>query len=456
MSSEQTEKATPKKRQKASDQGDRLVSRELLSSVALLAGTVVLGVVGSHWTALWRQGYQHSLDLAMPESSVLAEPVTAASALRAITLSVTYPMVFVGVMACMASLLLGLVQGGGQLKFAAIVPKWSRLSPATNIRHVFSQQAVVRLLKSSLPVAAIGWLAWEKLAAMATLPVLSLARLPSLFQAVYDLLLDTSLLMLAWSSVDFVSTWWSREKRLRMSKQDVKDESKESEGSPQIKRRIRSIQRQMRGRKLRTDVSKATVVVTNPTHYAVALSFDFQTMDPPKVLAKGRDLLAAEIREQARWAGIPLIENPSLARSLYRMVEPGQVIPFELYAAVAAILAYLYRSEVEQRMRKTEAPTTNPNSRGSYGVNAATRAAASWASRAPVAGYGDGDPYREAMDREVTDREARDRDAAGYAGRGTPDRSNAAPTKAPDKKQDGRTQPDRSISPGGSIRPKHA
>jgi flagellar biosynthetic protein FlhB len=99
-------------------------------------------------------------------------------------------------------------------------------------------------------------------------------------------------------------------------------------------------------------MSRASVVITNPTHYAVALAFSFETMSAPTVLAKGRDLLATEIREEARWAGIPIIENPPLARSLYKMVEPGQSIPFELYAAVAGILAYLYRQKVEERVRR--------------------------------------------------------------------------------------------------------
>jgi flagellar biosynthesis protein FlhB len=108
----------------------------------------------------------------------------------------------------------------------------------------------------------------------------------------------------------------------------------------------------MRKRKVKADMSRASVVITNPTHYAVALEFSFETMSAPTVLAKGRDLLAAEIREEARWAGIPIIENPPLARSLYKMVEPGQSIPFDLYAAVAGILAYLYRQKVEERVRR--------------------------------------------------------------------------------------------------------
>jgi len=130
---------------------------------------------------------------------------------------------------------------------------------------------------------------------------------------------------------------------------------KETEGNPQIRGRIRNLQRQMRRRRVKADVSKAAVVLTNPTHYAVALGFDFSTMEAPKLLAKGRNLLAEEIKAEARWAGVPIIENPPLARSLYRSVEVGQPIPAELYAAVAAILAYLYRQRVEAELRERRA-----------------------------------------------------------------------------------------------------
>jgi flagellar biosynthetic protein FlhB len=140
-----------------------------------------------------------------------------------------------------------------------------------------------------------------------------------------------------------------------MSKQEIRDEMKESEGSPQVRSRIRGLQRQMRRRKLKADVKRATVVITNPTHYAVALSFDFETMEPPKVLVKGRNLLAEQIKSEARWAGVPIVENPPLARSLYRSVEEGHAIPVDLYAAVAAILAYLYRQQVEEKVRRQRA-----------------------------------------------------------------------------------------------------
>jgi flagellar biosynthetic protein FlhB len=159
-----------------------------------------------------------------------------------------------------------------------------------------------------------------------------------------------------------------------MSREDMRDEYKETEGNPQIRGRIRNLQRQARRRKVKADVSKAAVVLTNPTHYAVALSFDFTTMEAPKVVAKGRNLLAEEIKAEARWAGVPIIENPPLARSLYRLVEPGQAIPVDLYAAVAAILAYLYRQRVEAELRERRAR------------EAAAKAQAAAQSRRPSAG----------------------------------------------------------------------
>jgi flagellar biosynthetic protein FlhB len=140
-----------------------------------------------------------------------------------------------------------------------------------------------------------------------------------------------------------------------MSREDLRDEYKETEGNPQIRGRIRNLQRAARRRRVKTDVGKAAVVLTNPTHYAVALGFDFVAMEAPKVLAKGRNLLAEEIKAEARWAGVPIIENPPLARSLYRSVEVGQAIPVDLYAAVAAILAYLYRQRLEAEMRERRA-----------------------------------------------------------------------------------------------------
>jgi len=242
-----------------------------------------------------------------------------------------------------------------QVSAQNLQPKFSRFNPITNIKNVVSLQGASRLTKSLLPAGLIVVLGIHKIEGQTTLPPMSIRHLPQMFSSAYDLLLDTAWILVAWSGIDYIVQWRSWEGRMRMSKQEIRDEMKETEGSPQVRSRIRGLQRQMRRRKLKADVKRATVVITNPTHYAVAMSFDFDTMEPPKVLAKGRNLLAEQIKSEARWAGVPIVENPPLARSLYRAVAEGQSIPVDLYAAVAAILAYLYRKQVEEKVRRQRA-----------------------------------------------------------------------------------------------------
>ena len=254
-----------------------------------------------------------------------------------------------------ATLLAGVAQGGLQLNAEALKPSWDRLNPITNLKHVLSLRGLTRLAKSLIPAAALLALALHKIENQSLIPPMSVERLPATFSAVYGILLDTAFILFAWSAIDYLVEWRSWESRLRMSRQELREEFKETEGNPQIRGKIRALRRQMRRRRMRADVSRASVVITNPTHYAVALSFDFETMEPPRVLAKGRNLLAEQIKSDARWAGVPIVENPPLGRSLYRHVEEGRAIPYDLYAAVAAILAWLYRQQVEERMRREQA-----------------------------------------------------------------------------------------------------
>ncbi|MGA7340910.1 MAG: EscU/YscU/HrcU family type III secretion system export apparatus switch protein, partial [Terracidiphilus sp.] len=252
-----------------------------------------------------------------------------------------------------AALGVGILQTGGlNLHAGAIGFKPERINPVSNVKNLFSLRAAARLAKSLLPASLLAVFAYGRIRRQLTVPPFSTVRLELLGADIYGLLLAASWLLFAWSAIDYLVEWQSRESRLKMSKQDLRDEFKETEGSPQIRSRIRGLQRQMRRRRVKADVAKAAVVLTNPTHYAVALGFDFSTMEAPKMLAKGRNLLAEEIKAEARWAGVPIVENPPLARSLYRSVEVGQAIPVDLYAAVAAILAYLYRQRVEAELRQ--------------------------------------------------------------------------------------------------------
>lgn len=350
MSSERTEKASPRRRQKAEQEGDRPRSRELLSAAALLGGSLTLGWCARRWLPIWTGLYEDTMSLIrMPNLSSDALSMS----MRNLLIAGAAPCLFVMLAAAGASLAFAMAQNRGlQLQPAGIAPKWSRLNPATNARHLFTTRALVRLGKSLIPAALLAVQLIHFVTALDAIPAFSLARLPRVFGDAYELLVNTAWIMLAWSLVDYVVEWRQWEGRLKMSKEEMREEFRETEGNPQMKGRIRSLQRQMRRQMLRADIRKASVVITNPTHYAVALSFDMSTLEAPRVLAKGRDLLAAQIREEARWAGIPLVENPPLARSLYRAVEPGQSIPADLYAAVAAILAYLFRQEAEERIRR--------------------------------------------------------------------------------------------------------
>ncbi len=352
MAGERTEKASPQKRKKAVDQGDRLISRELNGAAAMLGAVFSLRAFASAWSRAWKEGFVSCMSLIESANSASLSTRGIAVICRSIVLHTLSPLLLFASAIVSGVIAIGIMQGGGQISFTALSPKWSRLNPITNATHLLGGQALVRLSKSMIPAAFLAVLVTHKISQQRMNPTTDWKQSSLLFDNVYALLQSTAIAMAIWSAIDYLNTWRTRESRLRMTKQDVRDEMKESEGSPQIKRRIRQLQRQSRKRQLRADVRKATVVLTNPTHYAVALSFDFIAMDPPKVLAKGRNLIALQIREEAQWAGVPIIENPPLARSLYRSVEPGQNIPIELYAAVAGILAFLYRKEMEDRMRE--------------------------------------------------------------------------------------------------------
>jgi flagellar biosynthetic protein FlhB len=167
---------------------------------------------------------------------------------------------------------------------------------------------------------------------------------------VFEVAWKSSLVLLIWSFVDYFITWRKNEIELRMSRDELKQEMKETDGNPQVKMRIRRIQRQMRRQLMLRETERATVVVTNPTHFAVALLYEMD-MDAPIVLAKGKNLLAQKMKELARWKEIPILENPPLAQALYKTVDIGQTIPAKLYTAVAEVLAFVFRAQAQVKQK---------------------------------------------------------------------------------------------------------
>jgi flagellar biosynthetic protein FlhB len=356
MPGDRTEQASAHRREKARKDGDILHSRELTAAAGTLAGVLALGMLGSRSLLAWRSVFTGFLDMGHPAHWAPSQLAPTMSTLRQLSLAVFAPVGMVMAAVAATALALGVLQTGGlSVHVGAVGFKLDRVNPLTNAKNLFSLRAAGRIGKSLIPAAILAVFAVQRIAHQFSIPPFSTARLEMLGSDIFGLLEAAAWLLFAWAAVDYLIEWQSRESRLKMSRQDMRDEYKETEGSPQVRSRIRGLQRQMRRRKVKADVSRAAVVLTNPTHYAVALGFDFNTMEAPRVLAKGRNLLAEEIKAEARWAGVPIVENPPLARSLYRSVEVGQSIPVDLYAAVAAILAYLYRQRVEAEMRDRRA-----------------------------------------------------------------------------------------------------
>ena len=337
-----TEKATPRRRQKAREQGQVARSRDLVAGLGTVAAVMLLAWQLPKFASEWRSVLARGLDSAATRPDQLL-PVWRSDLILfrgiALAAALSWLVATVG----------GVAQGGLILAPAALAPSLNRLNPASRFEQLFSLNAVSRLLKSCLPTVAIAWLAISMLARDWTLLLTLLhgsrAGVTS-FTAMhlFELAWKASLVLLMWSAADYALERRRHENELKMSRQDLRDEFKETEGNPSVKMRIRRLQRQARRRRMLQDVERAAVVITNPTEFAIALEFNMQ-MEAPVVVAKGRNLLAAQIREVALWHGIPLVENPPLAHALYRAVEIGQAIPPKLYAVVAEILAAIWRAQ---------------------------------------------------------------------------------------------------------------
>ena len=362
MSEKGTEAATEQRKQKARQKGDVVRSRELLSAVAMLGGLLALGASSTQLVTGWGEVYARSLQLGMGD--VQAEGLD--RAVMKILAPSLLPLGLILAASFGAALLAGVAQSGGvQIHPEALGFKLERLNPIANVGHIFSLRSVTRMSKSLLPAAVVVLLGEQAMKGLVLpMPVMSVGRLPTTLTVCFGLAVKAAWVMVMWSGLDYAMERIAWNKKLRMTKQEMRDEAKDTQGNPQVKGRIRRIQNAMRRRKMKADISRASVVITNPTHYAVALEFSFELMQAPTVLVKGQNLHALKIREEARWAGVPIVENPPLARSLYKSVAEGQAIPFELYSTVAGILAFLYRQQVEKAAREQKATEENARMRG--------------------------------------------------------------------------------------------
>jgi flagellar biosynthesis protein FlhB len=346
--SSKTEKATPQRRKKAREQGQVARTRELSNALAWSGALALLAWQVPDVARQWRGLLQSTLDLSIQQSITPGSPIffwVGCGVLRWVA-----PVVAT---AWVLSVSGGLAQGGLVFAPEALQLKPERMNPAGKLKQMFSLAGLSGILKSLLPFAVIVWIGistvtkhWEAVIHTSELGVRVFAGF--LVSVMGELVWKSGLVLVAWAGIDYLLVWQKLEGDLKMSRQDLKDEAKQTEGNPQIKGRIRRLQRSLRRRQMLRDTEKASVVITNPTHFAVALRYEME-MEAPIVIAKGRDLLAQEIKEVARWHGIPVLENPPLAQALYRSVEVGRPIPAVLYAAVAEILAFVFRAQARAR-----------------------------------------------------------------------------------------------------------
>lgn len=342
---EKTEPASPGRLEKAREEGQVARSRELVTFVMLvtgLGGLWTMGeMIGGHFSGALRNGLQFERASAFDASHMMVQAGTAVlHALQA--LMPLFAMMLV------AALVAPMMLGGWLLSAKSLAPKFSKLNPVAGIGRMFSAESLAELLKTIVKSLLIGSVSWwviaDNMASIMTLisePVH--AALPHTLRlvAVSCALIIGSLLLVA--AIDVPYQLWSHARKLRMSREDLRQEQKENDGDPQVKAQIRRQQQQMAKRRMMAEVPKADIIVTNPTHFAVALKYQDKEMGAPRVVAKGTDLVALRIRALAEENRIPILEAPPLTRALYRHTQLNAEIPVALYAAVAEVLAWAYQ-----------------------------------------------------------------------------------------------------------------
>ncbi|MDP3616568.1 MAG: flagellar biosynthesis protein FlhB [Rhodoferax sp.] len=342
---EKTEPASPERLEKARGEGQVARSRELVTFVMLataLGGLWAMGeMIGAQFGNAMRNGLQFERTSAFDSSHMMVHAEGAVlQALQALM-----PLL---VMMLVAALLAPMMLGGWLLSTKSLTPNFSKLNPIAGIGRMFSTETLAELIKTVVKSLLVGGAAWWVIAGnlsalMALMSEPIHAALPHALQLVVRtcaLIVGSLLLVVA---IDVPYQLWSHAHKLRMSREDLRQEQKENDGDPQVKAQIRRQQQQMAKRRMMAEVPKADIIVTNPTHFAVALKYRDQEMRAPRVVAKGADLVALRIRALAEEHKIPILEAAPLTRALYRHTQLGQEIPAALYAAVAEVLAWAYQ-----------------------------------------------------------------------------------------------------------------
>ncbi len=347
---EKTEKATPKKRDDARKKGQVLKSAEVNTAVMVLSLFAILAAMA---------GWMMEKMMALLNEYMTVQIIDGLQDMSRDRLHNLIIDGFIQIIIISAPLLavslavgigINLVQVGFMFTGESIKPKFSHINPFEGVKRIFSMRSVVELIKSLLKITIVGVVVYiDYLANMQTFESMMVDTIAGAGMKIFDMCLSVafkaSLALIALGLADYLYQWWEFEKNLKMSKQEIKDEYKMVEGDPKIKQAIKQRQREMAMRRMMSSIPKADVVITNPTHYAIALEYKDNAQKAPTVVAKGKDLVAQRIKDKAREHGVPMVENKPVAQALYVAVEVGDEIPQELFGAVAEVLAYVYQQK---------------------------------------------------------------------------------------------------------------
>jgi len=348
---EKTEPATPKKLSEARNKGQVAKSQEVANCLGMLSLFLVLkfsvGNMGKDFLALFSEFYDRFPEMVKMYNGLM--PINEFTALirHAIIqlLTLVAPTLLIGFLVAFLS---DFVQVKWKITTEPLKPSFSKLNPVNGVKRIFSIRSLVELVKSAAKICLVGYVAYsylvnqkEKVFILYDISLMQAIQLCG--ELVIEVGIRISLVYILIAAVDFIYQKYKFNKDMKMTKQEVKDEYKQAEGDPEVKGKIKQKMREASMRRMMQDLPKADVVITNPTHYAVAIKYDAEQYDAPIVLAKGEDYLAQKIKEKARENNIEIVENKPLARMLYANVEVGQAIPPELYQAVAEVLAFVYR-----------------------------------------------------------------------------------------------------------------
>jgi flagellar biosynthetic protein FlhB len=342
---EKTEQATPKRREDARRKGQVARSSELSSIAILAAGLLALSALGGY---MFDQLGVFMVDTLVNGIFIELDPGSLHLSIG--TWALGYARIVGPVVALLVVAALGInyAQVGVLFTLQPLTPKAERISPLSGLKRIFSSRGLVELAKGLFKIGAVVYVTYLTIDSdMDSLIAYMDMSVGQIFTLSGDITITLAfrivLLLLIMAILDYAFQRWEYEKNLRMTRQEVREEVKQQEGDPMVRSRIRALQREMSQRRMMDDVMTADVVVTNPTHVAVALKYDMENMPAPRVVAKGQRLVAQRIKELARDAGVPLVENKPLARALFKVVRIGDEIPEDLFKAVAQVLAFVFQ-----------------------------------------------------------------------------------------------------------------